>query len=45
MNKNGWKWILLLVLIGMSIYGAGSGEAAVVFRKAATVCMECIGLG
>ncbi|MDY2968679.1 MAG: CD1871A family CXXC motif-containing protein [Butyricicoccus pullicaecorum] len=41
-------WIapaLLLVGIGMMIYGVMDGEAEIVLRKAATICLECIGVG
>lgn len=31
-----------LVLLGLGIY---TGDLATVFRKAATICMECIGIG
>ncbi|MBR2675084.1 MAG: thioredoxin [Mogibacterium sp.] len=31
--------------IGMIVYGATHGEAAIVLRKAVKVCLECIGLG
>lgn len=37
----------LLILVGVAcvIYGATDGEAGQVFKKAAAICMECIGLG
>ena len=41
-------WIapaLLIVGIGMMIYGVMDGEAEIVLRKAATICLECIGVG
>jgi spore maturation protein SpmA len=39
-------WITFLVLaVVMCVSGAVSGEAESVFRKASTICMECIGLG
>ncbi len=37
--------LLLLAALGMLAYGAASGEAEVIFVKAANICMECIGLG
>lgn len=40
-----WTWLLLLAAVGVCVYGAVSGQAEVVLRKAATICMECIGLG
>ena len=35
----------LILGIGMIVYGATHGEAAIVLRKAIKVCLECIGLG
>lgn len=37
--------VLFLIGIGMMVYGAIDGEAAIVLRKAATICLECIGVG
>lgn len=38
--------IVVLVLgIGFLIFGAYRGEMPVVFGKATTICMQCIGLG
>lgn len=36
---------LLVVGVGMMAVGAARGEVTTVWRKAATVCLECIGLG
>ena len=36
--------LLILALILLS-HGALTGDAAAVFMKASTICMECIGLG
>ena len=36
---------LLAVGIGFMALGAVRGEVTTVWRKAATVCLECIGLG
>lgn len=39
-------WVAaVLIAAGMIAFGAVSGEATTVFNKAATICMECIGLG
>ena len=35
----------LAAALGLCVYGAVSGQAEDVFTKAATICMECIGLG
>ena len=37
--------ILLIAALALCVYGFVSGEAQTVFMKAATICMECIGLG
>ncbi|MBQ9062755.1 MAG: thioredoxin [Eubacterium sp.] len=39
------KVLLLAGAVAMCIFGAVTGEADVVFRKAVNICMECIGLG
>lgn len=36
---------LLAVGAAMMMLGAARGEVTTVWRKAATVCLECIGLG
>ena len=38
--------VLLMILgVVMCVIGAVTGEAGVIFMKAARICMECIGLG
>ena len=38
--------LLILALAGVFLLiGIGRGEAQTVYRKAANLCMECIGLG
>ena len=47
-NDKVWNLIRLAILlmgVGMIVYGATHGEAAIVLRKAIKVCLECIGLG
>ncbi|SER84042.1 hypothetical protein SAMN04487884_11234 [Butyrivibrio fibrisolvens] len=37
--------VLLVAAIGSCIFGATRGEMKTVYRKAANICMECIGIG
>lgn len=39
------RWLLLLFAVLLIILGIFRGEVAAVFRKAATICLECIGIG
>ena len=48
MKKEFPRWItglLLLAALGLCVYGAAVGQTRDVLTKAATICMECIGLG
>ncbi len=48
MKKEFPRWVaglLLLAAVGLCVYGAATGQARDVLTKAASVCMECIGLG
>ena len=38
-------WVLLLLAFAMCAYGICRGEMTDVMRKAASICMECIGIG
>lgn len=46
-NKQRTALALTLLVTGILFVGIGMhrGEAAVVFRKAVTICLECIGIG
>jgi hypothetical protein len=37
--------LVLMIGIGMMIYGSYRGEVSIVLNKAITICLECIGLG
>ena len=48
MKKDWRKWlptVLFIAALGMCVYGAVTGQAEDVLRKAIRICMECIGLG
>ena len=46
MQKKSWiAWGLMALGVVFLIVGALRGEATVVWRKAANICLECIGLG
>ena len=36
--------VLIAAAVLLCLYGAATGEMVIVFTKAATICMECIGL-
>lgn len=45
-RKNNWKGCCILGLaVLFIIYGICRNEAGVVFQKAASICLECIGIG
>lgn len=37
--------LLLSLAIASCIFGIGRGESKLIYRKASTVCLECIGIG
>ena len=37
--------VFFIAALGMCVYGAVTGQAEYVLRKAIRICMECIGLG
>ena len=39
------KYVVLAVAAGFLLIGILNGEATAVFGKAATICLECIGIG
>lgn len=44
-RKTAAALVFVAVGVAMMIYGVLDGEAAIVMRKAAAVCLECIGVG
>jgi hypothetical protein len=43
--KRKWPWILLGISVLFVAAGLASGEFRSVLEKAATICLECIGIG
>ena len=43
--RNLIRAVIVIIGIGMIVYGATHGEAAIVLKKAINVCLECIGVG
>ncbi len=39
------RWIVLAAAVLFIFFGIFRDETAAVFRKAATICLECIGIG
>ena len=39
------QWFAVLVALLLIVCGAARGEMDLVLRKAANLCMECIGIG
>jgi hypothetical protein len=37
--------LLLLAAVASCVFGYRRGEGNTIYRKAATVCLECIGIG
>ena len=43
--REGLKYAVLAAAAAACVYGFLRGEADTVFRKAAAICLECIGIG
>ena len=39
------KYIILVLAVGALVFGIYRGDMEGVLRKAAAICMECIGIG
>ena len=44
-KKNIAAILLILIGIGLIVFGVCSGQATSVLNKARRICMECIGIG
>lgn len=44
-SREGVKYLLLAAAAALIALGVWTGEPAEVLRKAATICLECIGVG
>ncbi|MEL3913071.1 CD1871A family CXXC motif-containing protein [Treponema pedis] len=45
MNKKMAAAIVIVLSLGMMLFGIYRGEVSVVLKKAINICMECIGIG
>jgi hypothetical protein len=44
-DLSGLRLMLIVLSLGLIVYGVYSGEANIVLRKAIYMCLECIGIG
>lgn len=45
MSRKIFQAVVILTAGGFIFHGVTRGEVAIIFQKAARICMECIGLG
>ncbi|MDD8019682.1 MAG: CD1871A family CXXC motif-containing protein [Acidobacteriota bacterium] len=44
-RKQLWFWAVLSLAVLCIVFGLWAGEFQIVWQKARTICLECIGLG